>query len=179
VGSGQPGILFLREQWPPAALAVLAAFVLPAGARAGEENVKLDKVPKAILDAVKAKFPGAKLLGASTEKEGDKIVYEGSLTYKKHHHDVTVEADGKIVSVEREIAFKDLPKGVSDAVQAKYPRANYKRTEELIKGDGTLHGYEVLMTADATVEVVPDLKGKILKEEGKKKDEGKKRTADK
>jgi hypothetical protein len=153
------------------ALAVLAALVLLAGARAGEEKVKFDKVPKAVLDAVKAKFPGAKLLGASKEKEGDKVVYEISLTYKKHHHDVTLEADGKIVSIEREIAFKDLPKVVSEALEAKYPKAKYKTVEELLKGDGTLHGYEVLLAAaDTTVEVVLDLKGKILKEEKKKTD---------
>jgi hypothetical protein len=157
------------------ALAALATVVLLAGARAGEEKIKLDKVPKAVMDAVKAKFPGAKLLGASTEKEGDKVVYEISLTYKKHHHDVTLEADGKIVSIEREIAFKDLPKVVSEALEAKYPKANYKIVEELIKGDGTLHGYEVLlMTADTTVEVVLDLKGKILKEEKKEPKKDKK-----
>jgi hypothetical protein len=155
------------------ALAALAALVLLAGARAGEQKIPLDKVPKLVMDAVKAKFPGAKLLGASTEKEKDKTVYEVSLKYKDHHHDVTVESDGKIVSIEREIAAKDLPKDVADALKAKYPEAKYKIVEELIKGDGTLHAYEVLLTAgENTVEVVLDLKGKILKEEkkGAKKD---------
>ena len=47
-------------------------------------------------------------------------------------------------------AFKDLPKVVSEAVEAKYPKATSKRTEELLKGDGTLHAYEVLLeTADS------------------------------
>ncbi len=153
------------------ALAAVAAAALLAEVRAGEEKVPLDKVPKAVMKAVKAKFPGAKILGASTEKEKDKTVYEISLTYKKHHHDVTLEADGKIVSIEREIPAKDLPKAVRKAVSAKYPRATYKRVEELLKGDGTLHAYEaLLLTADKSlVEVVLDPKGKILKEEKKKK----------
>jgi hypothetical protein len=156
------------------ALAALAALVLLAGARAGEEKLKFDKVPKAVMDAVKAKYPGAKLLGASSEKDGDKVVYEISLKYKDQHHDVSLEADGKIVSIEREIAFKDLPKVVADTLKAKYPNAKYKVVEELLKGDGTLHAYEALLTAgDTTVEVVLDLKGKILKEEKMEKKEKK------
>lgn len=155
------------------ALAAVVAVVLLAGAHAGEQKVPLDKVPKAVMDAVKAKYPDAKLLRASSEEDKGKTVYEVSLKYKGQHHDVSVESEGKIVGIEREIAAKDLPKVVSDALEAKYPAPKYKLVEELLKGDGTLHAYEVLLTSnDTTVEVVLDLKGKILKEEkkGKKKD---------
>jgi hypothetical protein len=152
--------------------AVVAAAFLGA-VQAGEGKVPLNKVPKAVLDAVKARFPGATLLGASTEKENDKTVYEISLTYKKHHHDVTVEPEGKIVSIEREISSRDLPKVVREAISGKYPKATYMRVEELMKGGGTLHAYEALLvTADKSmVEVVLDLKGKFLKEEKKEKKE--------
>jgi hypothetical protein len=163
----------------PASCVAVAALVLLAGAQAdepkakaaGEAKVDLKTVPKAVRDAVKAKFPGAKLLGASTEEEGGKKLYEISLTYQDHHHDVTLEADGKVVSIEREIAFKDLPKKIAAAVKAKYPTATPKLTEELIKGDGKLYANEVLLvTADQeTVEIVLDLQGKIEKEEKKGK----------
>src|SRR5947209_5648528 len=42
---------------------------------ADEEKVPLDKVPKAVIEAVKKRFPRAELVGASTEKTGDKTVY--------------------------------------------------------------------------------------------------------
>jgi hypothetical protein len=164
----------MRRLIGPTVVAVAAA-VLLAEVRAGEEKLSLDKVPKAVMKAVNKKFPGAKILGASSEKEKDKTVYEISLTYKKHHHDVTVETDGKIVSIERTISAKALPKAVRKAISAKYPKATYKRVEELIKGDGTLHAYEaLLLTADKnSVEVVLDKKGNFLKEEKtKKKDKG-------
>ena len=46
-------------------------------ARADEEVIPLDQVPKVILDAVKAKFPEAKLDGATKEVGDDKkLVYE-------------------------------------------------------------------------------------------------------
>jgi uncharacterized membrane protein YkoI len=147
-----------------------AAVLLWANAGADEEKVPLDKLPRAVLDAVKAKFPDAKLLSASKEKEDDKTVFEVTLKYKDHNHDVTVDPEGKILGIEREIASRDLPKVVADAVEAKYPRATHKKAEELIKPDGKLHAYEVLLvTADRklTVEVVLDPAGKILKEEKK------------
>ncbi len=163
------------------ATVAVAAVLLWADARADEEKVPLDKVPEAVMKAVKAKFPGAKLLGASTEKENGKTVYEVSLKYKGHHHDVTVEPEGKIVSIEREIPVKDLPRAIADGLEAKYPKATHKKAEELIKGDGTHHGYEVVVvTADGgTVEVVLDLKGKILKEEKQEKKEKKEKKSDK
>jgi hypothetical protein len=157
--------------FPLAIMVVLTVLMTSAGA--DEEKVPLDKVPKAVMAAVKAKFPRARLLGASTEKEKDKTVYEISLIYEKRHHDVTVEPEGKIVSIEREISSTELPKAIRQAVAARYPRSSYNRVEELLKGDGTLHAYEVLLlTAEKdSVEVVLDLKGKILKEETKKKKE--------
>ena len=103
------------------------------GARADEEKVPLEKLPKKVMEAVKDRFPGAKLLGATTEKEDGKTVYEVSLTYKDHHHDVTLQPDGKIVSIEREIPAKDLPRAVAEALAAKYPKATYKIIEELLK----------------------------------------------
>ena len=138
---------------------------------ADEEKVPLDKVPKAVLDAVKAKFPDAKLLGATTEKDGDKIVFEISLEYKKHHHDVTLQPDGKILDIEREIPFKDVPKVISDAVFKKYPKSDVKLAEELAKGDGKVIGYEILLVTAAgeMIEVVLATDGKITKEEKKKK----------
>src|SRR6266545_7391671 len=96
--------------------AVVVALGLGLGAWAApqvvEQKVPLDKVPRAVMDSVKARFPDAKLIGASSEKDGDKLVYEVELEFKGLHHDVTLEADGKLILIEREIAFKDLPKAV-------------------------------------------------------------------
>src|SRR4051812_785860 len=63
------------------AVALSLAGALGVGALA-EEKVPLAKVPKAALDAVKAKFPGAKLTGAEKEKEDGKDVYEIAITHK-------------------------------------------------------------------------------------------------
>src|SRR5262245_37045236 len=74
---------------------------------AGESKVPLDKVPKAVMDTVKARFPEAKLIGASSEKTDDKLIYEVELEFKGLHHDVTLEPNGTLLLIEREIAFKN------------------------------------------------------------------------
>jgi uncharacterized membrane protein YkoI len=143
---------------------------------ADEEKIDLEKVPKAVMDAVKAKFPDAKLTGAARETEGGKTIFEVAFTFKGHKYEVECSPDGKFVAIDKQIEAKDLPKAVAKALEEKYPQAKYKIIEEVTKND-KIAEYEVeLTTADKkSVEVVLDPSGKILKEEKKeeKKKDGK------
>lgn len=151
--------------------ALLGLLVLTAGGRADEgkeEKVPLDKLPKAVTDAVKAKFEGCELVSAEKEKADGKEVYEVAIKHKGSKIEVTLTPEGKILSTEKEIDAKDLPKEVAKALEDKYPKATIKLAEEETKDDKVT--YEVLIvTADKkTIEVVLDPKGKIVKEEEKK-----------
>jgi len=132
-----------------------------------EENVPLDKVPEAVLKAVKAKFKDAELVGAQTEKDNGKLVYEINLKEKGKNIDVTLSPDGKIISIEKTLAAKDLPRPVTEAINSKYPKSEYQRVEEVTEGGKT--NYEVLLvTADKKkIEILLDRDGKIVKEEKK------------
>jgi hypothetical protein len=151
---------------------VLLALVGLTTARADdakEEKVPLDKLPKAVVEAVKAKFEGAELVSAEKEKEDGKDVFEVAIKHKGHNIEVTLTPEGKIVSIEKEIDAKDLPKEVREALDAKYPKAEIKKAEEETKDNKVT--YEVLIvTADKKkLEVVFDPKGKLLEEEKKDK----------
>jgi len=159
------------------ALAALAVVVLAAAARTDEEQVPLDKVPKAVLDAAKKRFPKAELKGASKETADGKTTYE--ITFKEggKNIDVTLTPDGVITLIEKEVAFKDLPTAVAATLNKKYPKATYGMIEEVIKVEGareSLEYYEAhLTTADKKVmeaEVLPDGK---LKAETEVKEEKK------
>jgi uncharacterized membrane protein YkoI len=156
----------IRRSWSWA-VPVVALVVLTASARADEEKIPLDKLPKAVVDAVKAKFPGAELVSAEKEKENGEIVYEVAIKYKDQKIEVTCKEDGSIVSIEKEISVKDLPKEVAEALEAKYPKAEIKKVEEVMENGMT--NYEVLLvTADKKkLEVTFDAKGKVLEEEKK------------
>ena len=161
------------------ALAAVAAVAMTAVVLAddGEEKVPLDKLPKAVLTAVKTRFPKAEAKEASSEKADGKTVYEVTLKEDGKNIDVTLTPEGTITLIEKEVAFKDLPKAVAETFDKKYPKATYKIIEEVIKvanGKETLEYYEALLTtADKKmfeVEVLPDgkFKGETEKKEEKK-----------
>jgi hypothetical protein len=136
-----------------------------------EEKVPLDKLPKAVTDAVKAKFDGAELVSASKEKDNGKEVYEVAIKHKGSNIDVSLTPEGKIVSIEKEIAAKDLPKAVSEALDAKYPKATIKKLEEVTENDKIVYEALLVTAEQKTVEAVFDPSGKLVKEEKKEKKE--------
>lgn len=140
------------------------------GARAEEEKVAIEKVPKAVMNAVKARFPGAEIKGAEKEVEDGKTTYELELTHDGQSLEVSATADGKIVSVEKEIKVADLPAAVTEAIHAKYPKATLKSAEE-VDEDGKI-SYEVVVekSAGKKVELTVSKAGKILEEEEAGKD---------
>ena len=97
-------------------------FFLAAGY--AEEKIELDKVPKAVMDAVTKKFSGAKITGASKEKdEAGKDVYELAFEYKNYKYEVELYPDGAFIAIDRQIEFKELPKAVQKTLEDKFPKA--------------------------------------------------------
>lgn len=136
--------------------------------RADEEKVPLDQLPKAVVEAVKKRFPKAGMIGAAKETEDGKTEYEVTIKDEGKKMDVMLTPDGTITVIEKEIAATDLPKAVQAALDTKYPKATNKRTEEVIKvkdGKEILDFYEVaLETPDKKkVEVKIGADGKIRK----------------
>jgi len=144
------------------------AVLLASAARSAADKVELANVPAKVTDAVKKRFPGAKLVGAASDKVDGKIVYEIGIEDKDTHIDVTVSAEGVIERFEKTIPLTNLPKAVTATVDAKFPKATFKRAEEVITikdGKEKLEAYTVLMdTAEKkTLEVEVTPEGKILK----------------
>ncbi len=138
---------------------------LPADGRADEEKVPLEKVPAAVIKAVKDKFPGAKIKEAEKEEEDGQTLYELELTYEGHKYDVTAKADGTITEIEKQIKPADLPQAVSQALKAKYPKAEIEKAEEVTKGAKKTYKVIVVTATKKTLEVVLDPSGNILEEE--------------
>jgi uncharacterized membrane protein YkoI len=162
-----------------AAVGLLGLFGLASGAGAQEVEIPLDQVPKAVMDASKAKFPGAKIGEASKETEDGKTVFELSMTHEGRKMDVTFEENGTLVLVETEVPEAEVPAAVTKAVKDKYPGAKVDLVESVKKGPAVkkeVDYYELhLTTADKKeVELEVDGAGKILKtEESQDEDKGK------
>ena len=157
-------------------LAVCALVSVPA-VRAEDEKVPLDKLPKAVSDAVKKKYPKAKMVSAEKEKKDKKTVYEVKIKDGEQTIEVSLTPEGEIVEIEKVIAAKDLPTAVTTALGEKYPKAKIVKVEEITKGEKVT--YEVLLvTADKKkLEVTFDGTGKVLEVE--KKDEKKEEKKEK
>jgi uncharacterized membrane protein YkoI len=137
-----------------------------------EEKIALDKLPKAVMNAVKAKFPTAKLKGASKETENGKTSYEVTLTLNNANHDILLTPEGKITAIEKMIKVDDLPRVVANVLKTKYGQATIKAAEQISDADDKITAYEVqIVKADKKeLEVKLDPEGKVLNEEKKGKD---------
>ena len=150
-------------------LSLVGVFALSAD----EEKVPLDKVPKAVIDAVKKRFPNAEMTGAEKETEDGKTNYEIAIKDNGTKIDVEVTADGVITEIEKTMNVSDLTKAVTETLNGKYPGSTLKKAEQIFKvaeGKETLEHYEVvLVTPDKKkFEVCVSPEGKIVKEEEKK-----------
>ena len=151
-----------------ACVLALAVGVLAVVNVRADEKVPLDKLPKAVTEAMAKRFPKVEMTGASKGKDGDKVVFEVSLKKDGKAIDVTVTEAGAITLIEQEIEFKDLPKAVAKTFEEKYPKAKYEIVESVTKvadGKETLEYYEAKLVDENKkkweVEVLPDgkLKG--------------------
>jgi hypothetical protein len=134
-------------------------------AHADETKIPIDQVPSAVKDAVKKKFPSAKLEQAEKEVANGKTTYE--LTIKDDGKTITVslKEDGTILEIEKEIAAGDLPEAVANAVKSKYPSGTVKKAEEVTKDEKVT--YEVIIAQEGKKlrELALDKMGKITDDE--------------
>ena len=159
-------------------LVLVGAFVLfmfsgTGTARSQEEGVALDKIPKAVMEALLTKFPKAKIDKCTKAKEGDDIVYDIEFKQESRKCEADIKENGAFINYELAIEAKDLTKAARDAIERRYPKAKFKETMEETEVNGQdqkISAYEVvLLTADnkeAEVRVSPD--GKILEDTGQK-----------
>ena len=154
-------------------------FVATGTVRAQEETVPPDKIPKAVMNALLAKFPKAKIDKCTKAKEGNDIVYDIEFKQEGRKCEADIKENGTYINYEQAIEAKDLPKVVRDAIEKKYPQATWKdimEEKEVHGKEEKLSAYEVVLVTvekkEVEVRVSPD--GKIVEDTGATKPEGKK-----
>jgi hypothetical protein len=183
---GETPMIARRLGWLAGAALLAAVALLLIASRVGAEDkdkdkdkLDLDKIPKKVMEALKAKFPKAAIHKWTKEKEGDAEVYDIEFKIGDRKYEADIKEDGTIVNWEKEIAIKDLPRAVTAAIEKKYPKSKLKEAMEItdVKDKKeTPGGYEViLVTADKKeVEVTVTGEGKITEDTGEKKEKDKK-----
>ena len=168
----------MRHSVVPLGALALFLFIGAGQVQAQEEAVQLDKIPKAVMDALLAKFPKAKIDKCTKAKEGNDIVYDIEFKQEGRKCEADIKENGTYINYEKAIETKDLPKAVRDAIEKRYPKGTMKEImeETEVKGkEEKISAYEVVLeTADKKeVEVRVSPKGKILEDTWAKKPEEK------
>jgi hypothetical protein len=139
------------------------------------EKLSPDKLPKAIADAIKARFPDGKVTSAEKENEDGKTVFDIELTSGGTKYEMDMLEDGTIVEIEKEI--KEVPAVVTKAIEGKYPKAKIVEVMERSKVKDkkeTPTDYEVTIEDGGKKhEVIVSLDGKSVKSEKEEKEEKK------
>jgi uncharacterized membrane protein YkoI len=156
-------------------VAAVGLFAMATTALADDKAEKIapDKLPQKIKDAIQGRFPGGEVTGAEKEKENGEIVFDVELKHEGRKYEMEIKEDGTIAEIEKEIAMKDVPDGITKAVKGKFPKATIKEVMEVNKVTGKeekpIH-YEVkIETNGKSKEVIVSLDGKTVKGEGEEK----------
>ncbi len=153
-------------------LAIVAiSVVVSVNQGKGEEQaVPLEQLPKAVSEAVMKMFPKAEMLKASQEdEEGGEVEYEVTVKEDGNKIDVTVEKDGVIKLLEKDILLKNLPMAVSETLAKMYAEdtpASAEAVFELEDGEEELEFYEVQLKSADGIEFEAKItaNGKVVKD---------------
>lgn len=150
------------------AAGLLAALGLAPVPQAHADVIPVDRVPRAVTGAAKARFPGAKIQQATEEETPNgETTYSLAMKHKRHNVDVTFKPDGTVVQVGTDLSRKELPNAVLRAVVFEYPGASVRSAGSVRKGPEmkkTADYYEFyLVTAEGRPRYLKvDPRGKVL-----------------
>jgi uncharacterized membrane protein YkoI len=111
---------------------------------------------------------GAVIRGISQEVEDGKTLYEVELKVNGRTKDVTIAADGTVLTIEEEIALAALPPAVKATIEKGAGKGKILLVESVTEG-GTLAFYEAHVRTgkkESEIKVRPD--GQLIPEEKKK-----------
>lgn len=160
---------------PVVVVGVFVLFLCVGGgeARSQEEAVPPNRIPKAVMDALHARFPRARIAKSTRANEENEVVYDLEFTEDGRKCEADIRENGTYINYEKAISASDLPTAVRAAIGRRYPNATLNEVMEETEVSGKverLSAYEVvLVTAgrkEVEVRVSPD--GKILEDTGRK-----------
>jgi hypothetical protein len=130
------------------------------------DEIALAAVPAKVLNALKAKFPKAKISKISKEKEDGRVIYDIEFTQDGKKFEADIFENGSYQNWEQEIALKDLPAGVVRAIADTYNKPIYKEVMAVMivrGGKDVLRGYEIKLSLargkEIELKITPDGKG--------------------
>jgi hypothetical protein len=123
--------------------AIALALNAPAGAAEREKEISLKDVPAAVRATADKAVPNAKWEKAEQEVENGQPIYElkGKVPDKNREFEVEATPDGKLIQIEVEIDYDEVPDPVRNTLKARYPNFKPKEVKSVTR-EGEASGYE-------------------------------------
>lgn len=135
-----------------------AIAVWASAAWAQEKRLARKDLPTAVEKTVAEQSKNATIKGLSSEVESGKTIYEARLVVDGHARNISMDALGRILEVEDEVALNGLPTTVQAGLKRAAGHATIDKVESLTK-NGKLVAYEATVTAGGRhreIQVGPD-----------------------
>ncbi len=130
-----------------------------------EGKIERKDLPAAVEKTVARESKGATIKGFGVEKEDGKTTYEVEMMVDGRSKDLSIDADGNVLSIEEEVSMDSLSADVKAGLTKAAGAGTMGKIESLTKG-GKLVAYETVVTTGkkhSEIQVGPD--GKKLSHE--------------
>ncbi len=162
-----------RIIWCLAAAAIVAATGIKAFAKEEEEEaLAMSQLPAAAQKTIKGQVSQDDIQKIAKEEEDGKAAFEVKVVKGDKKSEVTVAADGTLLSVEEEVALSDVPEAAAKTLADQTGGGKIGKIEKVTENGKTV--YEtVVKKGDKKSEIQVDLAGKVVATEDKAKDKEK------
>ena len=119
----------------------------------------MSDLPPAVQATVKEQSKGATIRGFTKETEKGKTTYEVELTKDGRGKDVSMDANGKVVEVEEEVALNSIPAAARTAIEKGATGGKVLKVEAVSAGSGAPQAFEAQVLKGgkrSEVRVAPD-----------------------
>jgi hypothetical protein len=96
-------------------------------------RVPLVRLPQAVTDALRLRFPESEVLTAEVDTIDGATAYRVALRYGEHHLRVTLTLDGAIVEFNHHASVADPPAAVSSVLETMYPSSKCRKIEATVR----------------------------------------------
>jgi uncharacterized membrane protein YkoI len=145
------------------AMRAVFAVTLACGALcAADQKIKLQDMPPAVQQAVKAQSKGATVRGYAKEVEDGTTSYEAELTVKGRAKDISFGADGKVLAIEETVTLASIPTPARAAIH-KIAGAGKVNKVESVAEKGTTNYEAAITKGGKRSEVKVNAEGKAVK----------------
>lgn len=120
-------------------------------------------LPAPVQATVKEVSKGATLRGLAMETENGKTYYEAELMVKGHSKDVTIDPDGKIVTIEEQVTMASLPAAAKAEILKQAGKGKILLVESITENNSIVAYEAHVKTAGKISEVKVDPNGNPVK----------------